>query len=453
MATPTLTARPPEPGTDAPRRGRIGGIVAASLLAGVGAAAVLVLVIAAGAAEHVVTGTALLGFALGWAMLAVSSQRWTDRPQRWALVPAAALGTSGAALLLLAPGERAMAALGWAWPPLVLGLAVWMLGRARRHLPSRTRALLVYPVCALTALAAVTAAVETVRVAAAPDAPAAGRMVDVGGHRLYLECTGTGGPTVVLSSGFGEHTPSWAWVAPAVGRDTRVCRYDRAGQGRSEPAAHPQDGVAVAEDLHTLLAAAGEPGPYVLVGHSTGGVYDLVLADRYPDDVAGMVLVDSSSPEQFSLPGYADSYDTWRRVSALLPSLARFGLARLVAGTGSAGLPPDARDQERALAAGARDQRGRRDEWSQLPEAFAQSRALTDLGGKPLLVITAGRGHDAAWSAAQDRLAALSDDGDHRVLDDATHSGLLEDRDSAAETARGVRDMVQAVRTGSPIRR
>src|SRR4051795_562051 len=221
MASPTLTARPPEPGTDAPRRGLIGWIVAASLLAGAVAALVLVLVVAAGAAEHVVTGSTLLGFALGWALLAVLSQRWTDQPQRWALVPAAVLGTSGAALLLLAPGERVMAALGWGWPPVVLGLAVWMVLRARRHLLSRTRALLVYPVCTLTAVAAVAAAVETVRVAADPDAPVTGRMVDVGGHRLHLECAGTGGPTIVLSGGFGEHTPSWAWVAPAVGRDSR----------------------------------------------------------------------------------------------------------------------------------------------------------------------------------------------------------------------------------------
>jgi pimeloyl-ACP methyl ester carboxylesterase len=452
MGTPTLTAPPQPAHPDTPRRGPIGRIVAASLVAGAAAALVLDLVVVPGAAEHVVTGATLLGFALGWVLLAVLSQRWTDRPQRWALVPAVVMGVAGTALLLLAPGERGMAALGWAWPPVLLGLAVWMLVQARRHLAGRTRALLVYPVIVLTALAAAAGAVESVRDAAAPGAPAAGRMVDVGGHRLYLECTGTGAPTVVLSSGFGEHSPSWAWIAPAVAQDTRVCAYDRAGVGWSEPAAHPQDGVEVAGDLHALLAAAGEAGPYVLAGHSTGGVYDLVFADRYPEDVAGVVLLDSSTPDQFALPGYAASYDMWRRASGLLPSLARLGLGRLSFETVGAGLPPDARDQERALASSARDLRGQRDEWSQLPEVFPQARRLTDLGGKPLLVVTAGRGHDAAWFAAQDRLAALSDDSAHRVLENATHGDLLLDRDAAARSAQGVRDVVQAVRSGSPVR-
>ncbi len=276
-------------------------------------------------------------------------------------------------------------------------------------------------------------------------------MYDVGGHRLYLECTGTGSPTVVLTSGFGEHTPRWAWMTPAVARDTRVCTYDRAGQSRSDPAAHSRDGIQIADDLHTLLATAGEPGPYALVGHSSGGTYDLVFTTRYPDDVAGMVLPDSSSPDQLSLPDYPGQYDTWRHASALFPSLARLGLGRLAFGTGFTGLPSAARDQEQAFAASARDLRGQRDEWSQLPTAFRQAQAMTNLGAKPLLVITAGQGHDQTWFAAQDELAALSDNSEHRTLDDATHGGMLEDRDLAARSAQGVRDVVQAVRTGTPL--
>jgi pimeloyl-ACP methyl ester carboxylesterase len=436
---------------ESPRRGRIGWIVASSLCLGVVAALVLVLVVAAGAAEHVVIGTALLGFALGWAVLAVLSERLTDQPQRWTTTPAAVLGVSGGALLLLAPGERAMTALGWVWPPVLFVLAVWMAGRARRSLHSWTRAWLIFPICAATVVVAVAGSVETVRGTAAPGMPAAGRTYDVAGHRLYLECSGTGGPTVVLTSGFGEHSPSWAWITPTVSQDTRVCTYDRAGEGWSEAAPHPQDGVELAEDLHLLLAAADEPGPYVLVGHSVGGVYDLVFADQYPTDVAGIVLLDSSTPQQFSLPGYADSYDMWRRASALLPPLARLGLGRPAFGTGFADLPPDARDRERALASSARDLRGQRDEWSQLPEVFAQAQALTDLGGKPLMVLTAGRGHDPQWFAAQDRLAALSEDSEHRVLDGATHMSLLQDPDVGASSAEAVRRVVQAVRTGTPL--
>lgn len=452
MATDlTLTGIPPQPGAPSPPRGPIGSVIAACLFVGAAAALVLSLVVVAGAREHVITGTALLGFALGWGLLALLSGWRTDQPQRWALVPAAFLAVSGVALLVLAPGDRAMAALGWFWAPALLVLAVWMLLQARRHLFGWSRAWLIYPVCAVTALAGVAGAVETVRGASASGVPAAGQTYDVGGHRLYLECSGAGSPTVVLTSGFGEHTPSWAWITPAVARDTRVCAYDRAGQGRSDPAALPQDGSRLATDLHTLLAKAHVPGPYVLVGHSVGGTYDLVFAARYPNEVAGMVLLDSSSPDQFSLPSYAGFYDSWRRASALFPSLARLGLGRPTFGSGFAGLPPEARAQERAFASSARDLRGQRDEWSQLPDAFRQAQAMTDFGGRPLLVITAGLGQDAGWFAAQDGLAALSRDAEHRTLGRATHEALLQDQDVAAESAQGILDVVRAVRAGTPL--
>jgi pimeloyl-ACP methyl ester carboxylesterase len=427
-------------------------IIAASLLVGAVAALVLVVVVFAGAREHVITGTALLGFSLGWGLLALWSGRRTSQPQRWALVPAAFLGLSGAALLLLAPTDRAMALLGWLWPPALLALAVWMVIQARRSLFSWTRAWLIYPVCAITALVGVAGAVETVHEASASSAPAAGQTYDVGGHRLYLECSGAGSPTVVLASGFGSHTPSWAWIAPAVARDTRVCTYDRAGEGRSDPATGPQDGIQLSADLHTLLATANVPGPYVLVGHSVGGTYNLVFAARYPTEVAGMVMLDSTSPHQFSLiPSYAGVYETFRRATALFPSLARLGLARPAFGTGFTELPPAARDQERAFAVSTGELRGERDEWSEFPAVFRQAQAMTDLGTKPLLVLTAGKGQDPGWSAAQDELATLSHNTAHRTVSGATHESLLIDRSFATISAQGVRDVVQALRTGTPL--
>jgi pimeloyl-ACP methyl ester carboxylesterase len=362
------------------------------------------------------------------------------------------MAMSGVALLLLAPGDRAITILGWVWPPALLVLALWMLLQARRHLFSWTRAWLIYPVCAVTALAAVGGAVETVRGTPAPDVSAApGQTYDVGGHRLYLECTGTGSPTVVLTNGFGSHTPSWAWIAPAVAQDTRVCAYDRAGEGWSDTAANPQDGIQIAADLHALLTKADEPGPYVLVGHSVGGTYDLVFAAQYPTEVAGLVLLDSSSPEQFSLPNYPGLYDTARRGTALFPSLARLGVARVALGNGFTGLPPAARAQEQAFATSPGELRGQRDEWSQLPVVFRQAQAMTDFGTGPLLVITAGQGQDPGWSAAQDELAALSDNSAHRTLDGATHEDLLQDQDFAADSAQGIRDVLQSVRAGTPL--
>ena len=148
---------------------------------------------------------------------------------------------------------------------------------------------------------------------------------------MHLNCAGTGSPTVVLENGLGETSPIWDRITSAAGRTTRVCAYDRAGQGWSGDAPTPQDGLQIAADLHTLLDRAHESGPYVLVGHSTGGAYALTYAARYPAEVAGMVLLDSASPYQFTaLPDYAGSYAASRRLTALLPSLARLGLARVV---------------------------------------------------------------------------------------------------------------------------
>src|SRR3989441_12156967 len=147
-----------------------------------------------------------------------------------------------------------------------------------------------------------------------------GHLVDVGGRRLYVHCTGSGSPAVVLVSGLAETSTYWGgWIAPAVAQNTTVCVYDRAGQGWSDPPASAQNGIAVASDLHTLLANAQIPGPYVLVGHSTGGAYIRVFAARYPDQVAGMVFLDSQPNEALTeLPDFPSQY------SIIRPSVCTF---------------------------------------------------------------------------------------------------------------------------------
>ena len=234
----------------------------------------------AGAQEHVITGSVLLAFAAAWAMLAVLSERWTDQPQRWAFVPAAFMALAGTSILALAPtGNEA----GWVWPPVVAALAVWMIVRARRDLRSRTRVWLLYPVCVALFLSAVGGGYETFRETVdGANYAMPGRLIDVGGHKLHINCTGTGSPTVVLEPGLGEPSTAMAWIAPDVAATTRVCVYDRAGRGWSESAGAPQDGVQVATDLHTLLDRAGEHGPYVLAGHSAGGLYVLNFAQPLP---------------------------------------------------------------------------------------------------------------------------------------------------------------------------
>src|SRR5512133_3761126 len=123
--------------------------------------------------------------------------------------------------------------------------------------------------------------------------PQPGQMVDVGGYRLHIHCTGSGSPTVVIESGWGDSSAVWGWVQPEVARTTRVCAYDRAGMGWSEASSQPRNAREFAKELHTLLVNAKEPGPYVLVGHSMGGFTVIVYAHDYQSEVAGLVLLDS----------------------------------------------------------------------------------------------------------------------------------------------------------------
>jgi pimeloyl-ACP methyl ester carboxylesterase len=126
-----------------------------------------------------------------------------------------------------------------------------------------------------------------------PEAPR-DDLVDIGTHRLYIHCTGTGRPTVVIDTGLGESYESWESVITMLSHQTRVCAYDRAGYGQSEPGPMPRESKRTASELHLLLANSGEDGPFLLVGHSLGGLNMQVYASTYPEEVAGLVLLDPS---------------------------------------------------------------------------------------------------------------------------------------------------------------
>jgi pimeloyl-ACP methyl ester carboxylesterase len=434
--------------------GPFGRIVVASLVTGALTSAVLVLGVVPGATEHVTTGVALLGLALGWSMLAFLTSRLTSSPQRWAYGPAAFLGASGAGLLALAPGDEALAAAAWVWPPALLVLVAWSAHRVRSSLPGRSR-WLVYPALGMLAVVSLGALAENVAVqreASAMTMP--GRLFDVGGHRLHLHCTGTGSPTVVLESGLGGRSPLWGRISAATAGTTRICSYDRAGTGWSDSARGPRDSIAVAADLHRLLAVAGERGPYVLAAHSTGGVYALTYASRYPEQVAGLVLLDSATPRQFSvLPDYAAQYSMMTRLYALRPVLYRLGVGRLVPDLSSTEVPGRAGTQAAILAIRPRDARAARDEVSTYHRAFAQAQALTTLGSKPLVVVTASGtlAGTRGWSAAQQQLAALSTNSSRRTVQ-GSHTGLLDEAGSFEASVAAVTDVVHAVHTGAPVR-
>ena len=428
-------------------RGHIGLVVLGSIASGLVLGLVLVLAVFDGGEEARITGSALIALGAGFTLLAIGSSRFTDQPQRWALAPAVVLLIVGLALLVFLPGDRTLRLAGWVWPALLLLLVGWSFRGARRSLHNRSRRALLYPALLVLLLVAVGGAAETVADATETNSPPpGGRTYLVNGHRLYRNCVGAGAPTVVLFNGLSERTPSWAWVQRTLASTTRVCVFDRAGQGWSGAAPGRQDGHQLASDLHGLLNAAQIPAPYVLAGHSTGGIYALIYAARYRQQVAGLALIDSATPYQFDLPDYPGFYSLWRRVSALLPSLARAGIGRLTLGTGFGGLPPSAREDARAFASSPRELRSNRLEFLMLPKVFDQAKALTSLDGKPLVVLTADRGTQRGWFAAQTKLARLSRNSVHRTAHGATHAALLEDQRFAAITSRAIADVVRATR-------
>jgi pimeloyl-ACP methyl ester carboxylesterase len=357
----------------------------------------------------------------------------------------------GLAHLVFRPSDGVLRAFGWVWPIAVAGLAIWLIVQSRRSLHSWSRRAILYPVLAVLLLAAVGGSYETIRETLDKSAYAMpGQLIDVGGHKLHISCTGSGSPTVVLEAGLGEPAAMMSgWVQPGVATATKVCVYDRAGRGWSEPAETPQDGLTIATDLHTLLSRAQIDGPYVLAGHSSGGVYVQVFAAQYPEEVAGVVLLDSQPADAFTdLPSYATFYDAFRKATGLAPSLARVGVMRLMYSFAATGLPSEARAEERASWSTARHNRSMRDEVVGLKAALTQAQALTSLGDKPLIVVTAVRDAQVGWLPLQEEMARLSTNSIHRLMQDVTHTSLIEDEGDSEISVQAILDVVAAVRSG-----
>jgi pimeloyl-ACP methyl ester carboxylesterase len=432
-------------------KGRIGLIVFGSLTSGLVAALALVAAPFIPATENVLVGVALLGFALGWALLAVLSVRFTDQPQRWATAPAAFMAVFGLALLSGSAAVRDV--LSWVWPPALVVLVVWMLMRTRSQLHSRGVRWLLYPILAVLTAASVGGGYETVRESLDARAyPIPGQLFDVGGYGLHLHCTGSGSPTVILQPGQGGVSSDFAWIAPAVAHDSTVCVYDRAGRGWSDAADGPQDGNQIAADLHTLLDRARVPGPYVLVGHSFGGLYVQAFAAEFPEQVAGMVLLDSTAPKAGpALPSISGSYNGLSRVSAMFSTIAHFGAGRLIAQGSYGSLPPGVQGEARANASTAHNLASFIQEFVEANTAMQQASSLTSLNGKPLIVVTADEGvHDDQWQPKQDRMATLSTNSLHRHAD-ATHDSLISDEADSAAASQAIHDVVASVRTSRPL--
>jgi pimeloyl-ACP methyl ester carboxylesterase len=275
--------------------------------------------------------------------------------------------------------------------------------------------------------------------------PPPGVLVDVGGHRLHLNLQGAGsGPTVVLESGMGSFSPNWYWVQNELATQMRVVAYDRAGLGWSERGTGPRDAETMAAELHTALVAAGVAGPYVLAGHSFGGLPARAFAQLYPDETAGLVLVDASNPDQWVRWPVRNADRMLVASQRMTAALARVGLLRLVdlSRAISAGLPDRPAAELRARSALPRTSAVEAEQMAAWPTSRAQ--LVSDLGALPLVVLGVTeqpRGAETL-TALQAELPGLSTRSVRRVVDGATHESLVARREYALAVVAAIRAVV-----------
>jgi pimeloyl-ACP methyl ester carboxylesterase len=232
--------------------------------------------------------------------------------------------------------------------------------------------------------------------------PQRGHLVLAGSIHMNIDCSGQGSPTVILESGSGGPSVDWLMVQPEVAKFSHVCSYDRAGYGWSESGPEPRSSLQIAHELNQLLQAAGEKGPYILVGHSMGG-YDIrVYAAQYPNDVAGVVLVDASHEDQDlrapeSIRKWSQDYRKhpgWKKLKYFFQ--LHSGWARLTADRDAPTFWPQAfREEEAFLTLPTKHQFAAIDEDEVFPTlSAAQVRSAGNLGDRPLIVLTATRQDD-----------------------------------------------------------
>jgi pimeloyl-ACP methyl ester carboxylesterase len=289
--------------------------------------------------------------------------------------------------------------------------------------------------------------------------PPPGQMVSVGSFTLHIDCRGTGNPTVVLDAGLVDFSVHWGKVQPAIARFARVCSYDRAGLGWSEPGPTPRTSSVMIEELHRLLAAAKLAPPYVLVGHSFGGMNARLYAQRYPTEVAGVVLVDASHEDQWArVPRLRAALSEATGQFRTLSRLGTFGVIAFVPEKiPTWGLSDSLGAQYRAVLAGRDHFAGALEELEGFETSLTQVReAHINLGDLPLRVVSRGRAdsipgataaeqraYDSTWQVMQVELTALSSRATRVV---ATRSGHNIPTEQPAIVIDAIRDIVRAIR-------
>lgn len=283
--------------------------------------------------------------------------------------------------------------------------------------------------------------------------PEPGRLVDLGGYRLKINCTGSGSPVVVLESGLGDVLPEWERVQAGISSFSRVCSYDRGGYGESDAGPMPRTSLEIAHELHALLQSAGERPPYILVGHSFGGYNARVFSGQYPNEVAGMVLADTPQEDQYDLLPVAwkqfsaDLLRRWQNQATWLPPQIFLGIARL---RYRKQLGPDG-----YLILQSKYLKARASELEKMRTSSEQARASGTLGDKPLLVLTAVQQDESLRAALtprdfdrfqelwvktiQTRLVALSTRGKQVILSDVGHDIPSQRPEAIVNAVRDVR--------------
>ena len=259
--------------------------------------------------------------------------------------------------------------------------------------------------------------------------PIQGQLVDVGGRKMHIDCTGDGSPTVILDSGLGDSYLSWSKVQPQIAKITHVCSYDRAGLGFSESSPEPRTSKVIAEQLHSLLQAAKIPPPYVIVGHSMGGYDVRIYTSMYRHEIVGMVLVDASHPDQENRfpPGLKDLEGSWNREMQFIASTMPFGIPRLL------GLC-ESDPVTRAADCNGHSAREQLAEMKAFPESARQAAATGSLDDLPLAVLShdpdkpsselppdLAKPTNAAWERMQVELAHLSTHGTQTIAKNSAH--------------------------------
>jgi pimeloyl-ACP methyl ester carboxylesterase len=236
-----------------------------------------------------------------------------------------------------------------------------------------------------------------------------GKLVNVAGRLMHLYCTGEGAPTVILEHGLGLLSSEWALVQPRLAKFTRVCSYDRAGYAWSDPGPDSRTSGRIAEELHQLLSISGISGPYILAGHSFGGFNVRVFRSRHPEEVVGVLLVDSSQEDQVALMPEVLKRAESQLNSPVLMALIRLGFARWgpTLLPNPQGLPPAIAAATSELTKQTRFWKVGGSEYSSFEESAVEARASGSLGDLPLIVLTAGRiqAFQGNWVSAEMKAA------------------------------------------------